>query len=299
MQSNLRIEMPGIALLIIGLPLAIQPENTNSSLEAALLIIALAAQAEGKRDRALVLAAASCFVKPTMGYVYGFLLILLAGLELSRRSTFTLENIFKALGPAAAASAALALLLASVFGVSAVASTLLPLRGMEAYRALHFGLFNGSVGRFLYFPGVHFGYYLGTPALFWLAGTLWLGVSGIKAGIAQLSGCRFTSRLSHRPRDRVYLRRAASGLRFGLLWASVQLDVLSIHSRDRIVGRGLLVTHLVRCNRCTSLAGFGRELDRHSRLLPGMDLDQSHRRDRIPVVLASRTTRMADFAEAR
>jgi len=184
--KSVRAGLPGILLLMVSLPFAIQPENTWFSLEGAFLTNALAEQAAGRRGNALALVTASCLVMPRMGYLYGFLLLSIIAMNLYRHRAFTLKRLVEMLLPAAVAGAALILLLSLTFGTYSVASTLLPLRGMETYRQLHFGLFQGSLTSFLYFPGVRLGYYFGTPCMFWLLGTLVLTALGIKAGVEQL-----------------------------------------------------------------------------------------------------------------
>jgi len=182
--KRMRLNGLGLLFLAVTLPIALQPENT-CYLETAFLTNALAEQAGGRRDRALALATASCFAKPTMGYVYGVLLILFIGFDLLRRGIFKPKAILGALAPAAATGVVLALLLGAGFGGSSVVSTVLPLRGMQTYQALNFGFFTGSSRSFWYFPGVRIGYYLGTPIALWLSGSLFLIFAGIRAVAAE------------------------------------------------------------------------------------------------------------------
>jgi hypothetical protein len=187
---NLKVGAPGIALLFLMLPFAIQAENPVFSLEGALLANGLAEQASGRRERALAFAMASCLAKPVIGYFYGLILVLLIGSELWRRDAFSRKNLLSALAPAAITGVILALLLGATFGAHAVISTLLPLHGMACYNAFGYG----HIGRdFLYFPGVRIGYYFGTVTAFWLVGSLWLVCAGIPAAVATLSAERSSS----------------------------------------------------------------------------------------------------------
>jgi hypothetical protein len=181
---NLKLGGPGITLLFLMLPFAIQVENPMFSLEGALLANGLADHARGLRGRALAFAAASCLAKPVMGYFYGLVLILLVGNDLWRRDAFTLKDFLHALAPAAMTGVILALLLGTTFGVHAVVSTLLPLHGVACYKAFGYG----HIGRdFLYFPGVRIGYYFGTVTVFWLVASLWLVSAGIPAAVVTFS----------------------------------------------------------------------------------------------------------------
>ena len=187
--SYAKVGSVGLVLLIMALPIALQPQNTYY-LESVFLTHGLAEHARGKRAAALALATASCFGKPAMGYFYGLVLIILIGLELRRRGDLNGRSLAAQIAPAAATALGLAVLLSLSFGVYTLASTILPLRGAETYRLLHFGLFAGS-SRFLwYFPGVRIGYYFGTPTAFWIAGSLTLMACGVLALAYELTPSR-------------------------------------------------------------------------------------------------------------
>jgi hypothetical protein len=181
---NLKIGALGIALLFLMLPFAIQVDNPMFSLEGALLANGLAEQAGGRRDKALAFAAASCLAKPVMGYFYGLILVLLVVGDLLCREAFTPKGFLRALAPAATTAVTLAFLLGATFGAHAVISTLVPLRGIAAYKAFGYGHISSD---FLYFPGVRIGYYFGTVTAFWLVASLWLVFAGILSAVVLFS----------------------------------------------------------------------------------------------------------------
>jgi len=74
-----RLPPIGIAFLILALPFAILPiyPQLAHSMEALLLCNALAEQAADKHSRALALATAASFAKPSLAYAYGLLVLLI------------------------------------------------------------------------------------------------------------------------------------------------------------------------------------------------------------------------------
>lgn len=75
----IRVSREGLALLIVTMPFVVPASYVNLShaLEAVLICHALAQHANGRRTSALELATACLFVKPTMAYVYGLLLVVI------------------------------------------------------------------------------------------------------------------------------------------------------------------------------------------------------------------------------
>jgi len=194
----------GRILIILSLPLILSfPLDLPHSLEPALLSLGLLSQAKGQHGRALAFATAACFTKPSMGYLYGLVLLLfifLASRELivppgvedsnprpsyawlrrvrrgslpCRREGLRFSNPMLSLVPAVCTGFGLFLLLSMIFGWKTVLQSLLPLSGARAYRALHLG-WSGIAKELLYFPGVKFGYYIGTPVTFWVTATVYL-----------------------------------------------------------------------------------------------------------------------------
>jgi hypothetical protein len=182
-------------LLIFSLPLilAFEPDLPHA-LEPALLSWGLLSQAKAKQGQALALSTAACFTKPSMGYLFGLILLvcafrhwhlrllLAAGGQLadasgkSERRAHVNGGPLRTLIPAICTALGLILLLSMVFGLQPVLRSLLPVSGARAYHALHFG-WRGTARELLYFPGVKLGYYLGTPVGFWSCATLYLIVA--------------------------------------------------------------------------------------------------------------------------
>jgi hypothetical protein len=171
-----RVRWAGLALLMVSMPFAVQSSYVNlaHALETVLLSHALAEQAGGRRTRALVLATICLFVKPAMAYVYGLILVLILAWRAFTLDRIGLKGLVRALAPAAATGVALAALLLAIYGPVSLALTVLPVAGARNYSALNFGFFRGA-GRDFWRPsGAGLGYYLGTVAGFWIAGTVCL-----------------------------------------------------------------------------------------------------------------------------
>jgi hypothetical protein len=186
----------GRILVILSLPLmlAFQPDLPHS-LEPALLSLGLLSQAKGHHGRALAFAAAACFTKPSMGYLYGLVLLLFVlfhSTELTAPPRF--RDQMPSLVPAVCTAFGLSLLLSMTFGWKSVSTSLLPMSGARAYRALHLG-WSGVAKELLYFPGVKLGYYIGTPVVFWVIATAYLtAAAGVTWTIAKSVTDRTTNR---------------------------------------------------------------------------------------------------------
>jgi hypothetical protein len=195
MAAALRLSALGIVLLVVALPFAFPTFTLTYALEAALLTNALAEQAAQRRSTALALTTASCFVNPSMAYVYGFVL-LLGLLWESRRlhddagSSIDWSHILRTVTPAAITGVVLILILSAVYGPAALAKTILPLAGMTAHRNQASGFFHGVGRDFWYQPHLGLPFYLFTVVGFWIAATLWLIVAGLRAGWKMLSAPR-------------------------------------------------------------------------------------------------------------
>lgn len=178
---SLGLGAAGIFFIAATLPFAIQANypSITHALEAALLANGLAEQAAGRRATALALATGACLTKPSMGYVYGTLLLGFEALYLwKHRPVDTLVVGFvKRIAVAAVTGITVAVVLVSTFGTLPLVRTLLPTGGIKVYKAMHHGFFEDG-RNFWYFPGVHVGYYVGTVVGFWLLGTLWLIAGG-------------------------------------------------------------------------------------------------------------------------
>ncbi len=178
--ARLRLGAIGLAIAIIALGFAVQtmyPALTHA-VEAVLLCCALAEQARGARSPALAFASAAIFAKPSMGYVYSALLVLLIAHDLWRADA-PAKRWLHAFAPAAITSGALAALLTLIYGPIPFARTILPLEGLATYRNEHFGVL-GS-GRQFWDPGLSWLYYIVDFAGFWLLGGVFLIVCGALA----------------------------------------------------------------------------------------------------------------------
>jgi hypothetical protein len=202
MAAALGLGALGIVLLVVALPFAFPTFTLTYALEAALLSNALAEQAAQRRSTALALTTVSCFVNPSMAYLYGFVLLLgllweswrphdvACSVDDAAGSSIDWSNVLRTVTPAAISSALLILILSAVYGPLALANTILPLAGMAAHRNQASGFFHGVGRDFWYQPQLGLPYYLFSVVGFWIAATLWLIVAGLQAGRRLLSAPR-------------------------------------------------------------------------------------------------------------
>ena len=186
--SAMRLGTIGIVLLVVAFPFAILCllPVVHSCHGGRRALQRSRRQAAGRHGSALALATAACFIKPAMGYLYGFVLLLLIVLD-ARCSAGAVKlrigwrSLLGRLAPAALTGIILLALLGAVYGLEPLAKTLLPGAGSVEYR--HMGL--GSVlygGRdFWYQPKLGPEFYLFTVAGFWITATLWLVAAGARA----------------------------------------------------------------------------------------------------------------------
>jgi hypothetical protein len=177
-----RVGPAGVALMLVGMNVC-NDQTFVYILEPILLAHALAEQARGRRAAALALTTGCAFVKPSMASTYG--LILLATILTGRPGPPRFRDRLRQLLPATAVGVALLLVLGGVYGVPALVRSLVPVHAAAIYKASGFGFFFGRGSSFWYFPGVGKGYYIGTPAGFWLLGTILLVVGAISGVVAQ------------------------------------------------------------------------------------------------------------------
>src|SRR5258708_1704436 len=175
-----KIGAAGLALLIVTLGIAYQSNYPNLAhcVEAVILSHAFAEQVRGSNRNALALATIAVFVKPSMGYVLGGVLMLLNALEL-RCEGRAVRDFIAMVVPSAVIFAVLSVVLISAYGARSFLFTIVPIEGVTLYRAVHFGLIHGP-GRYLWNPGgrpLPF-YFIDIPA-FWMASTIYLVIAGI------------------------------------------------------------------------------------------------------------------------
>jgi hypothetical protein len=172
LASALKIGPSGVALLIVAMPdmLMTSAFALVHVLEPALLINALAFQAKGRRSTALALATVSVFIKPTMGYLYG--LILVIGIVAIER-----RRAWRSLVPAAVVGISLAAVLTFNYGPTPLLRTIFPGGGMAVYRAQHYGFFNEG-GRLFWMRAGGLRDYFRYEVGGWLVGTAILTIGG-------------------------------------------------------------------------------------------------------------------------
>lgn len=166
-----------LAVVPLLFPLIDFPSPTHT-LEAALLVFALAEQARSRPERALALAAAAATVKPALGYVYG--LVLVARI-LSAPGVRMAERV-QGLIPAVAVGGAILTVLIARFGLTAVLATQLPGNARAEYDDLGCGFF-APLGKPFWLPVVlgDWNYFAESPFGIWCVSTLLL-LAGAVAG---------------------------------------------------------------------------------------------------------------------
>ena len=184
--TRLKLSIAGIAVIFAAAPFAICGVwgDLAHPLDAALLSHALAEHAAGKRGRALALATAALFALPAMGYIYGLLLLIFIFRELKRREQLNFSRVLTTIAPAALTGIALIGILTMAFGLPSVVAQMFPITGMRNFAIQHRGLFTGYDRGFLYSRNIRITYYVGTVVTFWVCATLWLLVSGVRAGLS-------------------------------------------------------------------------------------------------------------------
>ncbi len=196
--DRLRLRGPALALIAVSLPFCILFDITfTHALERVFLVWALGAQAGGCRSHALALATAGALVKPSMGFVYGFLLLAFIVAELWKKSKLSAYFLAREVQSAALTAVSGLAVSIAVYGAPATVRLALPLTGAEAYRAAHNGFFTGSGRAFWYFPGVHPGYYFGTPITFWFVASLGLIAGGGSSAFAVFASFKNREDPSH------------------------------------------------------------------------------------------------------
>jgi hypothetical protein len=182
--SRLRFAPAGLVVICIGIPFSILLTISFAhGLERALLCWGLAEQAGERRGSALALATAAVFVKPTMGYVYGFVLIILMVWR-SKSRELGVAAVIRELIPACAVGLLLFGLTAVLYGLGPDLRLLFPISGARMYQANHFGFLNSGGRSFWYFPNVHIAYYFGTVCAFWFVAAFLLAVGASQTSIA-------------------------------------------------------------------------------------------------------------------
>jgi hypothetical protein len=174
-----KIGAAGLALLIVSFGFAYQSSypSLTHCVEAVVLAHALAAQVRGSYRGALALATVEILDKPSMGYIYGALLLMLIVLEI-RRESGTVSNFIGVILPAAIVFMVLSMVLISIYGVRSFLVTIVPIEGVINYRTVRYGFISGG-GKYLWnLSGRVIPYFLDVPG-YWMASTLYLLVAAV------------------------------------------------------------------------------------------------------------------------
>lgn len=182
----------GLACVI--LPLAIMPNNYSlmHPLEMMLIILALAQQARGRYGWALAIATVALLTKPSMAYVLGFLLLVMAAWVGGYGKKFWRVLALPAVVGAAVFAGTVALL-----GWTPAIANILPLKAAAAYDKMGFGIFRAGMDFWWHGGDARelFGHYVTGPATFWIAASLVLWTLGLIALV------RMARRATMRPSD--------------------------------------------------------------------------------------------------
>jgi hypothetical protein len=181
----LRVGWIGIAWVVLAMPIglisAARPSLTHV-IEPIFLVHALADLAAGRRSRALALATACVFVKPSMAFLVAMTIL---AVMCRRDRPRAPRDWARLLFPAVAVFAAFAITLAAIFGSRVLVGSLLPIAGRAVYRANGFGFF--GTGRPFWLPDrPRWAFYVDTLAGPWLATVVVLSL----AAAAQVSRSR-------------------------------------------------------------------------------------------------------------
>ena len=209
---HLKIGGIGLVFAFVTLGYAFQASYVNfaHATETVLLSHALAQQSCGKRSGALALATAAIFAKPSMGFVYGLLLVILIARD-SKLGSSASRHFFRALAPAVMVFVGLSALLILTYGFATFFHTLLPIEGAVAYRSLGYGFF--ASGKNFWAPDNH-------RWLFYLIDIsgLWIAATFLLIGLALTSIKSFVERTALVPKTEILVTCAAVHLAFLLLF---------------------------------------------------------------------------------
>ncbi|HTV49431.1 MAG TPA: hypothetical protein VMG59_13415 [Phycisphaerae bacterium] len=200
----LRLSWQAIIFLLAALPVAVIPNygTLTHPLEALLLSWALGRQAVGARSQALAICTACAFVKPSMAYIYGFILLLWTIRELLHSKERILIKLLSQTWLAILTALFMATALAWRFGIHSLLLTIFPVTGMHTYHDFSFGLISIGLLQFV-FPDYHpWFYYLVTPAGIWIIVSL-LTAAGMIRIISLL--CLQLFQRQHKSTTSIYL----------------------------------------------------------------------------------------------
>ena len=169
----------------MGVPYFVQSPYATfaQGLEACLLCQALAEQSRGRRGTALAWATAAALAKPSLGLVYGLIVVLLIARD-AIRGRWPIRRLLgrDGLGPAIATGAVGLAVLAGVYGIEPVVRHRAADGRAGQLPRREFRLLLRRGPRLLA-PARNSpaGYYLGTVAGFWIVGSITLLIAGLVA----------------------------------------------------------------------------------------------------------------------
>lgn len=208
-----RLSLAGVVLITLAIPdlLLVSYITMVQTLEQALLINALAEQARGRRATSLALLTACCFVKPSLAFLQG-LVVVIAIVAANGRGIRAAS--VRSVVPSLVTAAVLAVILTLGFGPAPLAKSIFPFTGMAVYRISNYGFFHGVGREFWVLPHAGIRDYLRYEVGFWMLGTLVL-FWGALAGLRRLA--RGDSTGDRALRDEVIATCAAVHLGFVVL----------------------------------------------------------------------------------
>jgi len=190
--TNIKMNLAGISIILLTAPLTVPSSflNLAHGIEPAFLLHALAYQVGGDRRRALAFGTACVFVKPSMAYFLGLVLLVFIVSDCLRNRARLLRTFFAEAYPAVLVGIGIATILAAVFGWALLVRTLIPSEGRAMYRALGFGIFNGAGRSFLAPYDAPWSYYLANTAGPWIVYTIILVMAALVEMPKLLTSCR-------------------------------------------------------------------------------------------------------------
>ena len=155
------------------------------------LVFSLYFVLRGRLRLALVLAMLGSLAVPSLPLVLTGLLSLVIVWEWWKSPHHSARDLVSQVAPAVIVYVGTVILLTALFSWYSVIPSLLPLRGMAEYRAMHFGFFSAGYHGGKYYggkifwdpPGAHFTYYLGSKIGIWLLCSVLLAGFAFTAGL--------------------------------------------------------------------------------------------------------------------
>jgi hypothetical protein len=186
-----------VAFVFVAVGRTVMPTYWNFAhgLEAVLISLAVAEQARGARANALALTTTAVFAKPSLGFFYSALLLMLITVDLYRRRSSTVSAWLNQIKPALLVGISLCVVLTALFGFDVLWRTVVPISGMANYKAQNCGFFTGEGSHFWHPASFNWHYYAGTMIGLWLAATAYLIWGAIPAArrLRENIGTKFSS----------------------------------------------------------------------------------------------------------